>query len=70
MAEKCSCECCCGEEENKLYFCPKCKGTKVGMVQGWRNAFGIFPRWRCKSCGFENMIFPILVKDKLKKKRK
>ena len=60
-----------------MYFCPKCKGNKVGPVQGWRNAFGLIPQWRCNDCGFENMTFPIIVadvnklnKNKLKRKKK
>ncbi len=72
-----NCESCCEEnnkdEEIKMYFCPKCKSKKVKPVQGWRNAFGIIPKWKCDSCGFENMTFPILVKhnkNKLRKKRR
>lgn len=64
------------DEEVKMYFCPKCKSTKVKPVQGWRNAFGIIPKWQCDSCGFENMTFPIMVinagkiKNKLKKRER
>lgn len=60
------------DKELKMYFCPKCKSKKVKMIQGWRNAFGMFPRWKCDNCGFENMAFPILVMNagKLKNRRK
>jgi len=77
--KKCDCgDCCCGkdetekDEEVKMYFCPKCRSTKVSQIQGWRNAFGLIQKWKCKDCGFENMGFPILVvsKNKLNKKVK
>jgi len=75
--KNCDCgDCCCGkdekenDEEVRMYFCPKCRSTKVSPIQGWRNAFGLIQKWRCKDCGFENMGFPILVvnKNKLNKK--
>ena len=53
------CECC--GKEIRMYFCPRCKSHQVFPVQGWRNAFGIIPKWRCKKCGFENMTFPMAV---------
>ncbi len=72
--ENCDCGCCCKEnnkdEEVKMYFCPKCKSKKVKPIQGWRNAFGIIPEWRCDNCGFENMAFPIMVMNKIKRKRR
>jgi len=62
MKEKCSCDCECNKEI-KLYFCPKCRSKNVAGVFSLRNAFGMFPRWKCKSCGFEAMTFPIMVFD-------
>jgi len=58
--EKCNCY---NEEKDglKMYFCPNCNSKKVKPIQGWRNAFGILPRWHCDNCGFENMTFPIIV---------
>ncbi|MFH1710771.1 MAG: hypothetical protein ABH840_00500 [Nanoarchaeota archaeon] len=57
-------------EEIKMYFCPKCKSQNVGPIQGWRNAFGLIQKWRCKNCGFENMTFPILVVNKSRLNKK
>ena len=51
--------------ENKSdgeYICPKCKSKNVAKVFSLGTLFGIFPRWRCKSCGLEEMIFPRVVK--------
>jgi len=77
MGKNCGCDCCCGKEkekdgEIKFYFCPKCRSTKVSQIQGWRNAFGLIQKWKCRDCGFENMGFPIIAikKSKLNKKIK
>jgi len=70
-SKKQKCKCYSEEKgEVKLYFCPKCRSGKVGPIQGWRNALGLIPRWRCDNCGFENMTFPIIVANDRKLNRK
>ena len=51
------------KKQVKVFFCPKCKSTKVGFILGWKNLFGILPRMRCKKCGLEERAFPILSVD-------
>jgi predicted Zn-ribbon and HTH transcriptional regulator len=68
--QECCCELCGDEKQKseviKVYFCPKCRSKDVGYIFGLRNVFGIIPKMKCKKCGFEAMIFPILVVDKRK----
>jgi len=56
----------------KIFFCPKCKSKNVKHFFALRNLFGLIPRWKCKDCGFESSIFPMLIinKSKLKKLNK
>ena len=81
MVEKCCCEqdCRCKEDKKdkkvKVYFCPKCKSREVGYIFALRSIFGLMPRMRCRKCGFESSVFPILVTsekhlNKLDKKNK
>jgi hypothetical protein len=44
------------------YICPKCKSRNVGKIYSFRTLFGIVPKWRCKKCGLEEMVFPRVVK--------
>ena len=43
------------------YLCPKCKSKNVSKVFSLRTFFGIIPRWKCSSCGLEEMVFPRVV---------
>ena len=73
---------CCGEghceckkmkeEQIKVYMCPKCKSHDVGFVFTFKNLFGMIPKMRCRKCGFESPIFPILEvnKEKIKIRKK
>ena len=56
----------------KVYFCPKCKSTKVFHPFRLRNLFGVIPRWECRDCNFQSAIFPIGIVNvgKLNKKIK
>jgi len=49
--------------ELRVYFCPKCESSNVRYIFSLGNLFGIVPRQRCLSCGFESTTFPILVVD-------
>ena len=50
------------DEIKKVYLCPKCKSKKVKKVFGFRTLFGLFSRWKCESCGYEDVVFPLLNK--------
>jgi len=54
----------------KLYICPKCKSTNVYHPFKLRNFFGVIPKWECGDCGFNSSLFPILIIDKNKLKKK
>ena len=56
-----------GSEKNKkieVYFCPKCESLDVMYIFGLGNIFGMVPRQKCKGCGLESSVFPMLVTDK------
>ena len=61
------------KERIKVSFCPKCKSYNVRYIFGVRNLFGTIPRMKCRECGLESAIFPILSvtkKDLAKLKKK
>ena len=60
------------DKKIKLFFCPKCRSKNVFHPFGLGNLWGLIPKWRCRDCGFEAGVFPIIVIDgnKLKKKVK
>jgi len=50
----------------RLFFCPRCKSEDVRHFFALKNLFGLIPKWRCRKCNFEGMIFPQLVISKSK----
>ena len=42
------------------YLCPKCKSLNVKRIIGLGTLFGLFSKWKCNKCGFEEKIFPLL----------
>lgn len=68
---------CCGIEDKdcskknlEVYVCPRCQSVEVGYKFRLTNLFGVIPRMRCKTCGFEAPSFPkwIIDKDRLTNK--
>jgi len=47
----------------KVYFCVKCKSMNVKHPFGFKNLFGLLPKWRCGGCGFQASVFPMMVVD-------
>jgi len=64
----CDGDTCSKEKLLKVYFCPKCKSTKVKYVFGFGNLFGVVPKMKCSDCGFSAAVFPQLVELPKKKK--
>jgi len=58
------------KNEIKVSFCPKCKSRDVRYTFELGNLFGIIPKMKCFKCGYTNMVFPILVVDKNKMRKK
>jgi len=58
------------QDQIKVYICPNCKSLKVGYEFRLKNLFGLMPRMRCKKCGYEAPIFPLLYIDKSKINKK
>ena len=56
----------CNDEDKKIKvsFCPKCKSTQIRHIFELRTLFGVMPKMKCKSCGNEMIVFPILVTTK------
>src|SRR3989338_5514697 len=48
----------------KIYFCPKCKSKNIKYIFTLATLFGLLPKQRCMSCGYEAAIFPIIEEDK------
>jgi hypothetical protein len=65
----CDCE---KDRTIKVYFCPKCRSKEVGYIFSFRSAFGLIPRMRCRTCGFDSIGFPQLMvsENKLKQMEK
>ena len=51
----------------KNYVCPKCKSNNVDRVRRLKNFFGLYPRFKCNKCNYEEVIFPLLISKKGKK---
>jgi len=47
----------------KIYFCPKCKSKNIKYIFTLATLFGLLPKQRCMSCGYEAAIFPIIEVD-------
>ncbi|MDH3353363.1 MAG: hypothetical protein OEL87_02860 [Nanoarchaeota archaeon] len=62
--KSCNIECGCDDRQIKVSFCPKCKSRDVKHVFELGNLFGILPKMRCKKCGNEMVVFPVLVTSK------
>jgi hypothetical protein len=58
---KCKCE-----KDFRVYFCPKCNSHNIKYVFELRNIFGVIPKQRCLSCGFEAPSFPVWITNKKK----
>lgn len=56
--------------EIKNYICPKCTSNNVSKVHKLKNLFGLYPRFKCNKCNYEEVIFPLLISKKGKKTRK
>jgi len=55
------------KEEVRVYLCPKCRSKNVQRVISLKSLFGLLSRWRCKKCGYEDLIFPLLSSKKARR---
>ena len=53
----------------KVFICPKCKSFDVYHPLGFSSLWGLFPKWRCKSCDFNSLLFPQIVIEESKLKK-
>ncbi len=64
------CRCCCSDKKDvRVSFCPECKSRSVGYVFGFGNLFGVVPKMRCRDCGYNASVFPVLIADEEALKR-
>ena len=50
----------------RIYICPNCTSPNVHRIFMLKNLFGTIPKWHCKKCNFESMIFPLAIIEKSK----